>query len=132
MRVYAELDRGGAMEQFVLLIYQGSTPLPGTAEWDALPQEEQAAIYADYGAINQTPDVSPGPPLGLPGDARTVRVKDGAVDAADGSFLGHEGAVGGFMVIEADDLDAAIALAARVPAARHGGAVEVRPVAKYW
>ena len=95
------------MEQFVLMIYQGSTPLPGTPEWDALPQEEQTAIYGDYGAINQTPGVSPGPPLGLPADARTVRVKDGAVDAAEGPYLGHEGAVGGFMVFEADDLDAA-------------------------
>ncbi len=120
------------MEQFVLLIYQGSTPLPGTPAWEALAQEEQAAIYADYGAINQTPGVSPGPPLGLPGEACTVRVKDGAVDVVEGPYLGHEGAVGGFMVLDADDLDAAIALAARVPAARHGGAVEVRPAAKYW
>ena len=120
------------MEQFVLMIYQGSTPLPGTPEWDALPQEEQSAIYADYGAINQTPGVSPGPPLGLPADARTVRVKDGTIDAVEGPYLGLEGAVGGFMVFEAEDLDAAVALAARVPAARHGGAVEVRPAAKYW
>ena len=120
------------MEQFVLMIYQGSTPLPGTPEWDALPAEEQTKIYADYGAINQTPGVSPGPPLGLPADARTVRVKEGVVEAAEGPYLGHEGAVGGFMVFEADDLDAAIALAARVPAARHGGAIEVRPAAKYW
>jgi hypothetical protein len=120
------------MEQFVLMIYQGTTPLPGTPEWDALPQEEQTAIYADYAAINQTPAVSPGPPLGLPADARTVRVKDGAVHATEGPYLGFDGAVGGFMVFEAEDLDAAIALAARVPAARHGGAVEVRPAAKYW
>jgi len=120
------------MEQFVLLIYQGTTPLPGTPEWDALPQAEQTAIYGDYAAINQTPGVSPGPPLGLPTDARTVRVKDGEIDAVPGSYLGPEGAVGGFMVFEAEDLDAAVALAARVPAARHGGAVEVRPAAKYW
>jgi hypothetical protein len=120
------------MEQFVLLIYQGTTPLPGTPEWDALSPEEQTAIYADYAAINQTPGVSPGPPMGLPAAARTVRVKDGAVDAAEGSYLGSEGAVGGFLVLEADGLDAALALAARIPAAQHGGAIEVRPVAKYW
>ena len=118
------------MEQFVLLIYQGSTPLPGMPAWDALPAEEQAKIYADYGAINQTPGVSPGPPLGLPADPRTVRVKEGVIEAVEGPYLGHEGAVGGFMVFEADDLDAAIALAARVPAARHGGAIEVRPTAE--
>ena len=46
-----------------------------------------------------------------------MRVRDGAVDTADGPYLGANGAVGGFMVFEADDLDAAIALAARVPAA---------------
>jgi hypothetical protein len=120
------------MQEFVLLIYQGTTPLPGTPEWEALSQEEQAAIYADYGAINQTAGVSPGPPLGLPADARTVRVENGAVDATAGPYHGLEDAVGGFMVFEADDLDAALALAARVPAARHGGAVEVRPAAKYW
>jgi hypothetical protein len=120
------------MQQFVLMIYQGTTPLPGTPEWDALPHDEQTAIYADYAAINQTPGVNPGPPLGLPADARTVQVKNGAIDAAEGPYLGHEGAVGGFCVIEADDLDAAIALAARIPAARHGGAIEVRPAAKYW
>ena len=120
------------MEQFVLMIYQGTTPLPGTPEWDALPQDEQTKIYADYASINQTPGVSPGPPLGLPGDARTVRVKDGSVDTTEGPYLGHDGAVGGFAVLEADDLDAAIALAARIPAARLGGAVEVRPAAKYW
>jgi hypothetical protein len=120
------------MEQFVLMIYQGTTPLPGTTEWEALPQDEQTKIYADYASLNQTPGVSPGPPLGLPTDARTVRVKDGNVDTTDGPYLGHDGAVGGFAVLEADDLDAAIAIAARIPAARLGGAVEVRPAAKYW
>lgn len=120
------------MEQFVLMIYQGTTPLPGTDEWEALSQEEQTQVYADYAALDQTPGVTPGPPLGLPADARTVRVKDGCVDATDGPYLGHDGAVGGFAVVEADDLDAAIALAARIPAARLGGAVEIRPAAKYW
>jgi hypothetical protein len=120
------------METFVLMIYQGTTPLPGTDAWDALPQEEQSKVYADYAALNQTPGVNPGPPLGLPADARTVRVKDGAVDTVEGPYLGHEGAVGGFAVVEAESLDDAVALAARIPAARLGGAVEVRPAAKYW
>jgi hypothetical protein len=43
----------------------------------------------------------------------------------------HEG-VGGYLIVEADDVDAAIELAASIPAARHGGAIEVRPVATYW
>ena len=117
------------MEQFALMIYQGTTPLPGTDEWEALPTDEQTQVYADYASLNQTPGVTPGPPLGLPADARTVVVKDGTVDVREGAHLGTEGAVGGFLVLEADDLDAAIALAARIPAARLGGAIEIRPMA---
>jgi len=120
------------MEQFVLMIYQGTTPLPGTPEWEAMPQEEQTKVYADYAALNQTPGATGGPPLGLPDDARTVVVKDGAVDVREGAHLGTEGAVGGFLVLEAEDMAAAIDIASRIPAARLGGAIEVRPVAKYW
>jgi hypothetical protein len=120
------------MEQFVLMIYQGTTPLPGSDAWEALSQDEQQAVYADYAAINQTPGVQPGPPLGLPADAHTVRVQDGVVDAASGPYAGSDAAVGGFLVLEAEDLDAAIAVAGRIPAARLGGAIEVRPAAKYW
>jgi hypothetical protein len=118
--------------QFVGLIYQGTTPLPNTPAWDALSPDEQKQIYADYGAFNKTPGLQPVPALGLPDAARTVRVKDGTVDAAAGPYVGVDGAVGGIFVLEADDLDAAIAIAARIPAARLGGAVEIRPVATYW
>lgn len=120
------------MEQFVLIIYQGTTPLPGTPEWEAMPQDEQTRVYAEYGALNQTPGLTGGPPLGLPADASTVVVKDGAVDVREGAYLGTDGAVGGFTVLEAEDLAAAIDVASRIPAARLGGAIEVRPVAKYW
>jgi hypothetical protein len=120
------------MEQFVLMIYQGTTPLPGSSEWDALPQEEQTRVYADYAALNQTPGATGGPPLGLPADARTVVVKDGVTDVSEGTHLGTDGAVGGFVVLEAEDLAAAVDVASRIPAARLGGAIEVRPVAKYW
>jgi hypothetical protein len=118
--------------QFVLIIYQGTTPLPGTPEWEAMPQDEQSKVYADYAKLNQTPGFEGGPPLGLPADASTVRVKDGTVDTVAGPYVGVEGAVGGFAVLEADDLDAAIEVAAGIPAARLGGAIEIRPVAKYW
>jgi hypothetical protein len=118
--------------QYVLLIYQGTSPLPSSEAWAALPEDEQKGIYADYGALNQTPGVSPGLPLGLPESATTVRVQDGKTLTSDGPFLGDGGAVGGYFVLEADDLDAALKLAARIPAARLGGAVEVRPVGTYW
>jgi hypothetical protein len=118
--------------QFVLMIHQGTTPLPGTDAWETLPEAEQKAVYADYAALNDTPGVSPGLPLGLPADARTVRVADGATAVTEGTYNQAADAVGGYVVVEAEGIDDAIAIAARIPAARHGGAVEVRPVATYW
>ena len=50
----------------------------------------------------------------------------------DGPYVGMKEAVGGYLLLEADNVDAAIELAARIPAARLGGAIEVRPVGKYW
>jgi len=118
--------------QYVALIYQGTTPLPGTPEWDALPEEEQKAVYADYAALNQTSGVTPGLPLGPVENATTVRAQDGKPLITDGPFVGTKEAIGGYFVLEAKDLDAAIEIAARIPAARLGGAIEVRPVATYW
>jgi hypothetical protein len=116
--------------KFVLLVYQGTTPLPGSGGWSRLSESEQRQIYADYAAINQTPGLSPGLPLGLPGAARTVVVRDGQTEIKDGPHL-TEG-VGGFSVYECEGLDEAVALAALIPAARLGGAVEIRPAGKYW
>jgi hypothetical protein len=116
--------------KFVLLIYQGSTPLPGTERWNALSEAEQKAIYADYAALNQTDGITGGLPLGLPSAAKTVQVRDGQTHVKDGTYQA-EGA-GGYSVYEAESMDAAIALAARIPAARLGGAVEIRPAEKYW
>jgi hypothetical protein len=118
--------------KYVCLIYQGSTPLPGTDAWNALPEEEQQKVYADYGALNATAGVEPGLPLGLPEHATTVKVDDGSVLTTDGPFAAVKEAIGGFFVLEADDLDAAIEVASRVPAARLGGAIEIRPVETYW
>jgi hypothetical protein len=71
--------------------------------------------------------------MGLPENATTVRVDEGGKTLiTDGPFVGMKEAVGGFFVLEANDLDAAIEVAARVPAARYGGAVEIRPAEAYW
>ncbi|HEX5139595.1 MAG TPA: YciI family protein [Dehalococcoidia bacterium] len=119
--------------KYVLLIYQGTTPLPSSPDdWATLSEDEQKAVWADYNAINQTPGVSPGLPLGLPSTATTVRVQDGKTVTAEGPFAGAMAAVGGYIVFEADSIDAAVELAGRVPAARHGGAVEVRLAEPYW
>ena len=118
--------------KYTLLIYQGDSATPDDAEaWAALSSEEQQAVYADYQALNQTPGVSPGLQLQSPETATTVRVENGSTLTTDGPFVAIKEALGGYFVFEADDLDAAIEVAARVPAARMGGAVEVRPVVEY-
>ena len=118
--------------QYVALIYQGSTPLPGSDEWNALSEDEQKQIYKEYGELNSTPGMTPGLPLGVPENATTVRVQGGKTLTTDGPFVGMKEAVGGWFVLEADNLDAAIAVAAKVPAARLGGAIESRPVETSW
>jgi hypothetical protein len=116
--------------KFVILIYQGTAPLPGSDTWKTLSEQEQKQIYVDYRVLNETLGVTPGLPLGLPSAARTVQVRDGKRQVKNGTYLA-EGA-GGYLVFEADNMDAAVALAARIPAARLGGAVEVRPAEQYW
>jgi hypothetical protein len=118
--------------KYMLLIHQGDAPTPRSPEeWAKLSEEEQQAVYADYGAINQTPGVTPGLGLDDPGTATTVRVDGGKTLITDGPFVAVKEALGGYLIYEADDLDAAIQLAARIPAARLGGAVEVRPIVEY-
>ena len=89
--------------KYMLLIHQGDSPTPQSPEaWATLSEDEQKAVYADYQAINESPPF--------------VEIKE---------------SIGGYLVFEADDLDAAIELASRVPAARLGGAVEVRPIVEW-
>jgi len=115
--------------KYMLLIHQGTTPLPGSEEWESLSEDEQKAVYADYQAINNTPGVtSADVRLQPPETATTVRVKDGETLTTDGPFVETKEALGGYLFFEADDLDAAIELASRIPAARLGGAIEVRPI----
>jgi hypothetical protein len=113
--------------KYMLLIHQGDTPVPGTPEWDRLSVEEQKAVPADYQAINQTPGVTPGAWMEPPEMATTVTV-EGETLTTDGPFVAVKEALGGYLFYEADDLDAAIELAARIPAARMGGGVEIRPL----
>jgi hypothetical protein len=117
--------------KYMLLIHQGTTPTPPSAEWDSLSEDEKGKIYADYKAISATPGVSPGLQLQDPETATTVRVQDGRTLTTDGPFVELKEAIGGYLLFEADDLDAAIELAARIPAARLGGAIEVRPIVEW-
>lgn len=117
--------------KYMLLIYQGSTPLPGSHEWEGLSDQEKQSVYSDYQTLNQTKGVTPGLGLNPPDTATTVRVANGKVLTTDGPFVEMKEAVGGYLIYEADDLDAAIGVASKIPAARMGGAVEVRSVAEW-
>jgi hypothetical protein len=115
--------------KYMLLIHQGTTPVPGTDAWESLSQDEKQSVYAAYSAINETPGVTPGDAQMQPPDtATTVRVQDGRTLTTDGPFVEMKEALGGYLFYEADDLDAAIELASRIPAASMGGAIEVRPL----
>jgi hypothetical protein len=114
--------------KYVMLIYQGNA----LERQAGLPEEEQKQVYADYQGINETPGVTPGLPMGLAENATTVRVEGGQTRTTDGPFAGVKEAVGGWFILEAENIEAAIEVAARVPAARYGGAVEIRPSEVYW
>jgi hypothetical protein len=115
--------------KYMLLIHHGDTPTPRDPEaWSRLSEDEQKVIYADYQAINQTPGVTVGDWMAEPEMATTVRVQDGQTLTTDGPFVELKEALGGYLFYEADDLDAAIRLATRIPAARLGGAIEIRPL----
>jgi hypothetical protein len=114
---------------YLLLIHHGSAPTPDDPEaWASLSEEEQKAVFADYQALSQTPGVTPGARMQSPEMATTVRVGEGKTITTDGPYVEMKEALGGYLFLEADDLDAAIALAARIPAARLGGGVEIRPL----
>jgi hypothetical protein len=110
--------------KYLLLIYGNVT----RDEVAAMSEEEQRALYADWGAVNQTPGVTPGLEMADPSAATTVRVENGETLVTDGPFPQTKEALGGFLTLEADDLDAAIELAGRIPTARMGGTIEVRPL----
>ena len=114
--------------KYMLLIHQGSTPLPPSREWEALSDEAKGAVYGAYQQVNETPGVSPGMQLAPPEAARTVRVEDGETLTTDGPFVETKEAIGGYLLFEAEHLDAAIELAALIPAASMGGAIEMRPI----
>jgi hypothetical protein len=95
---------------------------------ERLAPDDRQAIVDEYLALRTLPAIVSGAQLQPVETATTVRVQDGETLLTDGPFVDAKEHVGGFFVIEVDDLDAALAIAAGVPAARMGGAVEVRPL----
>jgi hypothetical protein len=112
---------------YMLQIYTGDS----RSAWEELSKGEQDAITAEYMAIRQAPGITGGAELQDANTATTVRVDGGRTLTTDGPFPETKEALGGYDLLEAADLDQAIELAARIPAARLGGAVEVRPVVEH-
>jgi hypothetical protein len=108
--------------KYMLLIHSDGSSL------ESLGPEEQKQLLQEYMALADTPGIAEGHRLQPPDTATTVRVENGRTLTTDGPFVEAKEALGGFFIYEADDLDAAIQLAAQIPAARSGGAVEVRPI----
>ncbi len=108
--------------KYLLQIYPDADELVG------LSADEQEAIVGEYLALFQSPGVIGGNQLQPPETATTVRVQSGETLLTDGPFVDAKEHLGGYFLVEADDLDGALEIAERIPAARMGGAVEVRPL----
>jgi hypothetical protein len=96
-----------------------------------LSDAERSAVYSRYGAfrddITKTGQFVDGSQLAPTHKSRTVRVRNGSTQATDGPFAETREQLGGYILIEATDMDAAVAVAARIPTASNG-VVEVRPL----
>jgi hypothetical protein len=110
--------------KYMLLIFSHDS----MREFSRLSEEEQNAVSGEYMAIAQEPGALGGEQLQPSDTATTVTVEDGRTLTTDGPFAESKEALGGFYLFDADDLDKAIEIASRIPAARMGGAIEVRPV----
>jgi hypothetical protein len=108
--------------KYMALIYVDPTGFSSRSD------EEREAITKEYFALAEDPRMVHSDQLQPGSTATTVRVRDGETLTTDGPFVETKEELGGYYVIQADDLDEAVAFAARIPAARFGGAVEVRPV----
>jgi hypothetical protein len=108
--------------QYALLIYTK----PGTME--ALSPAEQEAVSKEYWALREVPEVVGGAGLQPTTTATTIRLADGEMLVTDGPFADTKEIFGGYYLVEAENLDQATEIAARIPALRLGGSVEIRPV----
>jgi hypothetical protein len=110
--------------QYALMIYAE----PGYGE--TLSAQEQAAARAEYDALGDDPRCVLGAQLQPAETATTVRVAAGKTLMTDGPFADSKEVLGGLCLVEAANLDEALEIAARIPAARLGGAVEVWPLVR--
>ena len=111
--------------KYALLIYADEKA------WASVPHDEQHAIHEEYDKFaNELVErgvMRGGDELADSPAATTVRVRDGQQLVTDGPFAETKEQLGGYFLVEVDDLDSAIELASKIPGARHGS-VEVRPI----
>jgi hypothetical protein len=111
--------------QYMLLIYDNE------ADWQNLPQTARQALMDEYGSftdgIVKSGQFKAADRLSPSSSATTVRVRNGKTLTSDGPFAETKEQLGGYYLIEAEDRDAAVAVAARIPSAR-AGCIEVRPL----
>jgi hypothetical protein len=114
--------------KYLLTLYAapGAEPAPGTPEFDAMMGEYMKLGEGSTGVAT----FHGGEGLQGVETATTLRKRGGKVETMDGPFAETREHLGGFYLIEAADLDAALRFAAEIPAARYGS-VEVRPVMEY-
>ena len=113
--------------EYMLLIYHNEEEALGRAE------NEKQQIFSEFAAFTQSVMKSghrkAGGPLDFTKTAATVRVRDGKTMVTDGPFAETKEQLGGYVLVEAKDLDEAISIAAKIPGAKHGS-IEVRPIMK--
>jgi hypothetical protein len=113
--------------KYLLLIYgDPSAPHP-------MDEDESKAVMADYyeytRRIQESGEMLGGEALESVDTATTVRVKDGEIETTDGPFAETKEVLGGFYLVDCQDLDRAIELAAQLPGAKRGrDSIEVRPI----
>ena len=114
--------------KYLCLIYENEK------NWETMPQAESEAVMAEYFTFTDGLRTSgryvAGEALQPTQTATTVRVRGGKISTTDGPFAETKEQLGGFYLIEANDLNEAIQVAARIPSARYG-AIEVRPVVDF-
>jgi hypothetical protein len=111
--------------KYIALLYgeAGAGPTPGTPEFMQMLGEFQSATaaMAEAGVLIDSSPLQP------PQAATTVRVRNGSTELTDGPFAEIKEQLGGYYILDCDDLDAALRYAAMIPSAKYGS-VEVRPV----
>jgi hypothetical protein len=108
--------------KYALLIYPGTT----REAIGQLSEDGQMAVISEYRALAEESGVFGTEQLQPADMATTVKVEDGRTLTRDGAFANED--LGGIYLLEAQDIDRALEFAARIPAARLGGTVEVRPI----